>query len=95
MAIATLNKIADWTWRNFTGDVSLSKAEFAEAVVNFVNLNIKDRFAGMFVIIPEVVFTDADEQRGYSYSLILKIYSSNMRTVAVTTIEAHRMTDLD
>jgi len=95
MAIATLNKIADWTWRNFTGDVSLSKAEFAESIVNFVNLNIKDRFAGMFVIIPEVVFTDADEQRGYSWNLILKIYANNMRTVQTVTIEAHRMSDLD
>ena len=93
-AICTLQKIADWAWRNFTGSVALTKAEFAQQVVDFVNLNIKDRFAGMFVVIPEVVFTDADNQRGYSYNLIIKIYSPNMKQVQVSTIEAHRMSDL-
>lgn len=93
-AICTLQKVADWAWRNFTGSVDLTKAEFAQAVVDFVNLNIKDRFADMFVIIPEVVFTNADDQRGYSYNLVISIYANNMKTVQVTTIEARRMTDL-
>lgn len=93
-AICTLQKIASWAWRNFTGSVALTKAEFAQQVVDFVNLNIKDKFASMFVVIPEVVFTDADIERGYSWNLIISIYSPNMKTVQVTTIEAHRMSDL-
>ena len=94
MAICTLEKIADWAWRNFTGSVALTKAEFAQQVVDFVNLNVKDRFADMFVIIPEVIFTDADEQRGYSWNLALNIYSSNMKSVQTSYITARRMSDL-
>jgi hypothetical protein len=93
-AICTLERIADWTWRNFTGSTALTQAEFAQAVVDFYNINVAGRFAGMFVIIPEVIITDADEQRGYSYNLVVKIYSPNMKTVQVVTIEAHRMSDL-
>jgi len=94
MAICTLNKIAQYTWRNYTGSTALSQAEFAEEVVNFVNLNLKDRFADMYTIIPEVVFTNADEQRGYSWHLIIKIYAANMKTVMVSEIHALRSSDL-
>jgi len=94
MAICTLNKIAQYTWRNYTGSTALSQAEFAEEVVNFVNLSLKDKFADMYTIIPEVVYTNADEQRGYSWHLIIKIYAANMKTVMVSEIHALRATDL-
>ena len=94
MAICTLNKIAQHTWRNYTGSTALGQAEFAEEVVNFVNLNLKDKFADMYTIIPEVVYTNADEQRGYSWHLIIKIYAANMKTVMVSEIHALRSSDL-
>jgi len=91
MAICTLNKIAAEAWRNFTGESDLSSAQLADAVVAFVNDRIANKFDGRFVIHPEVQFTTADKQRGYSWSLVTKIYAHNMKTVMVSRVEAYRL----
>lgn len=94
MAICTLNKIAAESWRNFTGTSSMSQAQLADAVVAFVNNRVANKFDNRFVIIPEVEFTEADNQRGYSYNLVSKIYAENMKTVCISRVEAWRMSDL-
>ena len=94
MAICTLTKIAHQAWRNFTGESDLTEGELADAVVSFVNEAVKDKFAGRFIIIPEVEFTEADELRGYSWRLITKIGANNMKTVMVHITESYRMADL-
>lgn len=91
MAICTLNKIAAEAWRNFTGTSSLTNAQLADAVVAFVNNRIANKFDGRFVIIPEVEFTEGDLQRGYSWSLVTKIYANNMKSVMVSRVEAYRL----
>jgi len=91
MAICTLNKIAAEAWRNFTGTSDLSSAQLADAVVAFVNERVANKFDNRFVIIPEVQFTTADKQRGYSWNLITKIYANNMKTVMVSRVEAYRL----
>lgn len=90
MAICTLNKIAAEAWRNFTGTTSLSKAQLADAIVAFFNGRAANKFDSKFVIVPEVVFTKGDIERGYSWELIVKIYAYNMKTVSVTKIVAYR-----
>jgi len=91
MAICTLNKIAAEAWRNFTGSSDLSQAQFADAVVSFVNNRVLGRFDDRFVIVPEVHFTEGDKQRGYSWTLVTKIYAHNMKTVMVSYVEAYRL----
>jgi len=93
-ACATLSKIGAEAWRNFTGSVDLTNAQFVDAVTEYVNERLKDRFAGMFVVIPEVVITAEDALRGYSWRLVTKIYASNMKTKMVHSTEAWRMADL-
>ena len=91
MAICTLNKIAAEAWRNFTGSSDLTRAQLADAVVAFVNGRVANKFDGRFVIVPEVEFTEADLQRGYSWNLVTKIYSNNLMSVMLTRVEAYRL----
>lgn len=94
MAICTLNKINDDAWRNFTGSNGLSGEKLAELVEAFVNKSIKGKFDNMFTIIPKVIITEADEQRGYSWNLVTHIYAQNMKTVMVSRIVSARASDL-
>lgn len=94
MACCTLSKVAAEAWRNFTGSVAMTNGQFIDAVTEYVNERVNDRFAGMFVVVPEVVITEEDELRGYSWKLITKIYASNMKTKMVHETQAWRMADL-
>lgn len=95
VAIAYLNKIAHSAWREYTGSVSLTNAQLEEQVNNYVASMVKDKFDGMFVIVPDCRVTEADALRGYSWTLGIKIYANNMKTVCTTHVEAYRMTDLN
>ncbi len=94
LAICTLNKINADAWRRFTGSVGLSNAELAEEVIAYVESRVLRIFDGLFTIIPKVVITEADEQRGYSWHLIVEIYINNMKSVMVHNIAAYRASDL-
>ena len=95
VAISYLNKIAHATWREFTGDVSLTSAQLENEVNNFVSGLVKDKFDGLFVVVPDCTVTELDELRGFSWTLPIKIYSNNMKTVMTTSVQALRMSDLD
>lgn len=94
MCICTLSKVGDNAWRNFTGTSTLTDDQFKEAVTAYVRDAIKDRFADMFVIIPEVIITEQDKQRGYSWKLVCKVYANNMKTKMVYNSVVYRMSDL-
>lgn len=93
-AICFLNKIEHAAWRRFSGNISLTSAQLITAVNDFVAAQVKDRFDGQFKIIPDCRITEFDKQRGYSYTLVIKIGANNMSTVATTSVEAYRMADL-
>ena len=94
VAISYLNKVAHAAWREFSGSVSLTNAQLEEKVNLFVANLVKDKFDNMFVIQPNATVTELDNLRGYSWTLPIKIYANNMKTVMVTYVEAFRMTDL-
>jgi hypothetical protein len=94
-AIAECNKIADMTHRRYTGNVALKNAEFLEAVESYYLEQIKDKFAGLFVINPTASITEKDDARGFSWTLTVDIYANNSKTVQTTTIRTFRMTDLE
>ena len=94
MAIAYLDKVAWNAWRQYTGTQSLSDAQLAERVTEYITRNTQNSFDGMFVVVPEVTFTEADKQRGYSWTLTIKLYAPNMKTVQTVVIEAYRLSDL-
>lgn len=95
MALCTLSKIGAEAWRQFTGTTGLTDGEFTAAVDAYVNNRLKDIFAGMFVVVPETVITEADKVRGYSWKLVVKLYANNMRTKCVYSSQVYRMSDLE
>ena len=94
MAICQLNKIAHQAWRDFSGVSSLTNAQLEQRVNEFILRRVKDRFDNRFVIIPDAHHTDMDVLRGYSITVPIKIYAANMKTVATTFVQAHRISDL-
>ena len=94
MAICYLNKVAHSAWREFTGTSHLTNAQLAERVNDFVINNTQHKFDDRFVIRPEAFFTDMDLLRGFSWTLPIKIYAPNMKTVMTTYVQAFRAEDL-
>lgn len=94
MAICELNKIAHAAWREFTGVSNLTPAQLVERVNNFVIGRTQNRFDSRFVIQPDANLTEMDRLRGFSWTLPIKIYAQNMRTVMTTYVQAYRMEDL-
>lgn len=94
MAICYLNKIVHAAWRQFTGTSGLTDAQLEERVNAYVSDRIKDAFDGRYVVVPDAFHTEYDTLAGYRWSLVVRIYSPNMKTVQVTNITAHRIGDL-
>ena len=94
VAIAYLNKVAHAAWREFTGSISFTNAQLEEVVNAFVAAAVKDKFDNKFVVVPNCTTTELDNLRGYSWTLEIKFYANNMKTVMTTYVSARRMSDL-
>lgn len=93
-ACVELEKVAQRTWRDLTGDDKLTDAQYIAKSNQLITDRTRGRFDGRFVIQPETYLTPADTQRGFSASAKIHIYANNAKTVGQTTIVAHRMSDL-
>ncbi len=94
MAICTLNKLAHAAWRQFSGADDLTNAQLADKVNSFISAQTQGIFDGKYIIQPAAFFTDMDVARGYSWTLPIKIYADNMKTVMTTYTKAYRMNTL-
>ena len=94
VAISYLNKVSHAAWREFSGSMSLTNAQLEEQVNDFVLAQVKDKFDSNFVIIPDATVTELDDLRGFSWTLPIKIYANNMKTVMTTSVESYRMSDI-
>jgi hypothetical protein len=94
MACCYLNKVAHACWREFSGTSKLTNAQLAEAVNDFIRNRVKGKFDNRFVIKPEAYFTDMDVLRGFSWTVPIKIYAPNMKTVMTTSVQVYRIEDL-
>ena len=95
VACVSLQRAGQEAQRMFSGNSSLTNAQYANEVVKYINQKIEGRFDGAYVIVPETFYTAQDIARGYSYTTKIKIYAPNMKTVQTLTVEAHRLTDLE
>lgn len=95
MACIEIQKVGERVHRHFTGSVSLTDAQLVDRVNKKVEELTVGRFANMFKIVPAAYLTDADVARGFSWTLPIKLYANNMKTVQTLSIEARRMSDLD
>jgi len=94
LAIGQINKVMEGIWRTFSGRSDLTNAQLVERVNTETTKRLLNRFDGRFVIVPEAYFTDSDLQRGYSWTVPVKIYAPNMMTVMTTSVHAFRIGDL-
>lgn len=78
--------------KHFSGS-SLTKGELKKYVEDWVREQLNGKFAERFIISPEVKFTEADDRRGYSWTLIIRIGAGNMRTVQTLILETYRKED--
>jgi len=92
--LVTLNRIASDAWREFTGTSTMNDAEFKEVVLNYLNTRLQGIFDGLLIVVPEVIISAADAQRGYSWQVMFKLYSGNMKTKMVSYTEVYRLNDL-
>lgn len=88
--IMRLQTVADRCWRKFSGNYRDSKAELAQKIKDYFNEQISGAFDGFDTIVPEVQFTEEDTNRGYSWTLIISIYSNVARTVQTSAVFAYR-----
>lgn len=93
MACVEIQKVGERVHRMFTGSTSLTDAQLIERVNRAVENMTSGRFADMFKVVPAAYMSDADNLRGYSFTLPVRLYASNMKTVMSLSIEAYRMSD--
>lgn len=95
MAAVELIKVSRRVWRDLTGRSDLTDEQFIERSNRMITEKTANRFDERFVIVPETFFTEADTQRGYSWSTKINLYSNTMKTVGTYTVVARRMSDLN
>jgi hypothetical protein len=95
MAICEINKVTDRAWRYFTGVSNLTNAQLAERVDNFILERLNGRFDGRFIFDSVTSFTQADLERGYSWTTAVKIWAANMKTVMTTYVQSYRLDDYE
>ena len=94
MAICQLNKIGDAVHREFSGVDHLSNTQLVERINAFVNNRVQGLFDNRYTIVPDCQITDEDALYGYRWTLDIKIYSPNMKTVQTFSVKSYRIDDL-
>ena len=94
-ALATLTKIADDAWREFTGASTLADDIFLDKVKAYLERRLAGIFAGIVVVIPEVIMTESDKLRGYVWRVVYSLYSPNMKTKMISHTDVYRLSDLN
>lgn len=95
MCAVELQKVGERAWREFSGSANLTNLQLNERVEEFVRVNTTNRFDNRFIIIPEAYETDDDLQRGFSWTLRIRMAAPNMKTVQTLYVEAERIDDLE
>ena len=90
MGCVQLQKVGEQVWREFSGAVSLTRAQLVANVNQSVIDKTTGKFAGLFKIVPKAFISGGDEKRGYSYTLPIEIYANNAQTVMTLSVEAYR-----
>ena len=90
-ANAVMCRAMDDAHKEFSGNEKDSRAVFANNIVKYLDKKVSGVFDnGRFDLSFEVIFSAADIQKGYSYSIIGKIAGNVMKTAQVTTVATYR-----
>lgn len=78
-----------------SGNAKLSKEQFIERGDNLILEMVDGRYNERVVVVPQTYFTEADDQRGFSWHCKVTVYANNPRTVMIFDLETRRMEDLN
>jgi hypothetical protein len=95
MACIEIQKVGERVHRAFSGVTTLTDSQLVEKVNQKVEELTAGVFANMFKVVPAARISQADGQRGFSWTLPIKLYANNMKTVQLLSIEAYRSSDLN
>jgi hypothetical protein len=87
-------KQSEEVWRRMTGNTTLTNAQFIDKCNAELLKLVEGRYDNRVVIVPNTYFTEADEARGYSWTMDVAVYMNNMRTVGVLNVITRRRSDL-
>lgn len=87
-------KVCRAVWTELVGISDLTDAQFIQKSNDLIAQRISGKYDGRVVIIPKTYFTEADNQRGYSWSCAVDMFMGNMKTVGQFTVRANRLSDL-
>jgi hypothetical protein len=92
-----LTKIGYRARRLFSGNSKLTRGQLADRIVEYVTDEVyaTGNFDNRVLVKPEVTFTKADNARGYSWTLTIRVEMNNMMTVQTLIIEPHRKGEQD
>jgi hypothetical protein len=91
MAAASLQRVGEQVWREFTGEIRYTRAQLIQNVNKSVIDKVTGKYAGLFRVVPAAFISGGDELRGFSYTLPIQLYANNSTTVMTLSIEANRM----
>jgi hypothetical protein len=89
-----VGKMSIEVWRQMTGNTTLTNEQFIDACNALLLRLVEGRYDNRVVIEPNTYFTEADEARGYSWTMDVAVYMNNMRTVGVINVITRRRSDL-
>jgi hypothetical protein len=79
---------------DFSGNATLTKEQLIERCDNRILELVDGRYGQRVQVVPQTYFTDADDQRGFSWHCKVTVYANNPRTVMIFDLETRRMEDL-
>lgn len=77
-----------------SGNAKLTKEQFIERCDSLILEMVDGRYNDRVVVTPKTYFTEADDQRGFSWHCKVTVYANNPRTVMIFDLETRRMDDL-
>ena len=91
MACCYLKKVVYRVWAQVSGNGRDPDTILADKVNVLIEREVSGKFDNRFTIQPNTYFTYLDNERGYSWTTDINIYSNVTKTVGVYKITTHRM----
>ena len=93
-ALAVVNRVADATWRKFTGNITMGQAEFIDSVEKDMNKELDGKFGDILIARAKAIITDFDDKRGYSWTVRSDLGGEIMKTVMTHYIDFKQREEL-
>lgn len=93
VAASYIQRVGEEVWRELVGNGAYGKLKFLEESNRKITDRTNNRFDGRFTVTPDTYYTQADEQRGYSWSTVVRLFADPTNLVNQFSIESYRSED--